>query len=211
MEHFNELAHKWENPERIERAARLAQKIRQTWGTDAPRTLFDFGSGTGLLSLHFLGELDALYAYDPSEGMRAVLAQKLALLPRDVQAKVRILSSMDEVPAGLTCESVLTSQVLHHIEDAAATVNELAALVAPGGSLTVIDFVAGNGFRHPGHHHHHDLPHHGFDPQQMAEWMTQAGLFDIESNIAYEGVHLSSEEEEEPYRLFLTIGHKPRQ
>lgn len=205
MHHFDELAHRWESPKRRERAQKLAEHIRTSWGTHTPRTLFDFGSGTGLLSLHFIDDLDHLYAYDPSEGMRDVLTHNLAKMPEATARKVSVLASMDDAPAHSSCEAVLASQVLHHIDNARETLLQLASLLAPGGSLTVIDFVAGNGFRHPGHHHH-GLPHHGFDPEQMMHWMGEAGLANMSSTIAYEGVNITDEGEEHPYRLFLATG-----
>lgn len=207
MQHFDELAQHWESPARRERAQHLAKEIRLSWGQNVPRRLLDFGTGTGLLSLHFIDEIEHLYAYDPSAGMREALAQKLSHLPESLSAKVTIVASLEELPANHECDGILISQVLHHIEDAGGTIAQLASLIKDHGTLTVIDFLAANGFRHPGAHHH-DVLHHGFTPEQMTQWMTESGLNTADTRIVFEGAHTNDAGEKEPYSLFLTLGRR---
>lgn len=207
MQFFDELAHQWDSEEHRLRASSLAGDIRKEWRSNPPATVLDFGSGTGLLSLHFIEELSALYAYDPSEGMRQTFEEKLPFLPKTLSEKVTILADLNELPKGFTCDAVLVSQVVHHIQDATGTIADLGSRVNETGSIVVIDFVAGDGFTHPGHHHQ-DLPHHGFDPQDVATWIYEAGFPQVSVRHVYEGTHISPDGHEQPYRLFMAMGSR---
>ena len=68
---------------------------------------------------------------------------------------------------------VVVHQVLHYLDDPAASLAECARVLAPGGLLLVVDFAE---HRHEAllaeHHHRHP----GFAPAIVTGWLESAGL-----------------------------------
>ncbi len=142
----------------------------------APRRLaLDAGTGDGALLDVLAPSFERVVALDRS------LAQ-LARAERRVTARgyqnVRLLgaelgdaSVRDAVGAG--ADVVMAARVLHHAPLPRATVAELAALLAPGGALVLLDYQ-----RHRDEHlreQHADV-WLGFDRDELLGWVCEAGL-----------------------------------
>src|SRR4029077_149173 len=78
MATFDEGAKDWDTPERIARAADAADAIRANVALAPTDRVVDIGAGTGLLGLALLDDIGELALADPSDGMLAVIAEKLA-------------------------------------------------------------------------------------------------------------------------------------
>jgi ubiquinone/menaquinone biosynthesis C-methylase UbiE len=70
-------------------------------------------------------------------------------------------------------DRVFSSLMLHHVQDPAAAVREAVRVLAPGGSLHLVDFVSHG---KPNRRQSHGGHRHADDPGAM---MTEAGLSDV--------------------------------
>ena len=104
------------------------------------KKVLDAGCGTGRRSRALFGRAARLTAVDSSKGMVKAAKEALALLP---QAEVLELDiEQGGLPRG-EFDAVLAVSVLHHIRNAEAAVRNLVDSMAPGGTLVIIDAVAG--------------------------------------------------------------------
>ena len=74
MNEFDIKAPNWDSdPAKVERAKRVAEVIKKTICLTKDMTAFEYGCGTGLLSLNLYPYLNNIYLADSAEGMLSVL------------------------------------------------------------------------------------------------------------------------------------------
>lgn len=105
-----------------------------------PRRILDAGGGTGELGLRLSRPGDQLTLLDPAAAMLAIAREKaqrqgIAGQCRFVQAPVEALP---DALAGEQFDLVLCHNVLEYVANPSATVRALAALLAPGGLLSLL-------------------------------------------------------------------------
>jgi ubiquinone/menaquinone biosynthesis C-methylase UbiE len=203
MSDFDEKAAEWDSPEHVERARQLADSIREHVPLTAGMHAIDIGAGTGLLGLELLADIDSVVVTDPSAGMIEVARAKIeAEGIVDAQAVIFDFPS-DDPPPGAPFDLAISMMALHHVEDTEATLRSIAAALAPGGWIGLIDLDAEDGSFHdpdqPGIHHH------GFDGETLVGLATAAGLSDAYVRI----VHELEKEDGRLYPLFLLTARKP--
>ena len=104
------------------------------------KKVLDPGCGTGRRALALFGRALKLTAADSSGGMVKVAKKVLSALP---QAEVLELDiEKGGLPPG-EYDTVIAVSVMHHIRNAEAAVRNLTDSMAPGGTLVIVDAVAG--------------------------------------------------------------------
>ncbi len=104
------------------------------------KKVLDAGCGTGRRALALFGKAAKLTAVDSSGGMVKTAKKILSALP---QAEVLELDiEKGGLPAG-EYDSVIAVSVMHHIRNGEAAVRNLKDSLAPGGTLVIVDAVAG--------------------------------------------------------------------
>jgi ubiquinone/menaquinone biosynthesis C-methylase UbiE len=78
MTTFDERARDWDTPDRIARAAEVAEVVRSAIPLAPADRLVDVGAGTGLLGLALVDDVGAVVLLDPSAGMIEVATSKLS-------------------------------------------------------------------------------------------------------------------------------------
>jgi ArsR family transcriptional regulator len=133
--------------------------------------LVDVGTGTGRMIELFAPRASQAIGIDRSSDMLRVARVKLEAA--GIQSSLR-QGDMYALPlADQSADTIVIHQVLHYAHSPATAIGEAARVLAPGGTLLVVDFAA---------HEREDLRatdahiRLGFEDEVMAGWFGSAGL-----------------------------------
>lgn len=195
---FDAAAATWDDdPTKLERARTAADAIRAVVELRRDTRLLEYGAGTGLLSQALARDVGSVIVTDPSEGMRAVLRSKVDQGLFGADAAVHDLDLDEDEPLEVQVDLVVTLMALHHTHDLARVLDGFARMVAPGGSVAIIDLEKEDGS-------FHGRPefdgHDGFDRRALGMSLDQAGFgptrfapcFSIEKNDRVYGLFLAT-------------------
>jgi ubiquinone/menaquinone biosynthesis C-methylase UbiE len=205
MTYFDERASTWDqNPMRIERAAAVAGAIRARIALSADTRALEYGCGTGLLSfaLQQGGPLGRISLADNSEGMLAVLAEKIQAAGLSAMQPLKLDLANDPLPAE-RFDLIYSLLTLHHIRETQPVLQAFYDLLAPGGWLALADLDAEDGS-------FHDEPfdgHFGFARDEMQAQLADLGF----SRIRFETVYSMTKSragQERRYDVFLATACK---
>jgi ubiquinone/menaquinone biosynthesis C-methylase UbiE len=135
----------------------------------------DVGAGTGIFSFAFVQSVrpgGKVYAVDIEQGLVDHIEEK-ATEQGMSNFVTAVLGEFTDPNLPENIDLAFINDVLHHIEDRAGYVKNLAAYLKPGGRIAVIDFRNNMG----GHRNQPELQ----TPQDLAtKWMAAAGLKPLE-------------------------------
>lgn len=175
---FDQKASTWDDdPAKVHRARVVAEAIRRTAPCSPSTRLLEYGAGTGLVSQALVDHVGPITLADPSAGMRAVMADKVAAgaLPADARIWELDLTT-DEVPTE-RFDLAITVMTLHHIHDLTPVLAGFAALLADGGHLCVVDLEEEDGSFHASDDDFDG--HDGFGRADLAAQLEAAGFTDV--------------------------------
>ncbi|MGM0385099.1 MAG: class I SAM-dependent DNA methyltransferase [Actinomycetota bacterium] len=201
MSEFDTKATGWDDHAKVARAVAVAEAIGEQVPLADVGDLFEFGCGTGLLSLALHPRPARALLTDTSEGMLDVVRGKIA---------AENLAGWEASPLDLTTtdgpehafDLVVSLLALHHVHDVPALLARFRRLLRPGGWLAISDLDDDDGQFHDTHTHRH---HDGFDRATLARWLADAGFHDVE----FATPHLLTkvvEGVERDFPLFLAVG-----
>ncbi len=206
MSHFDDLAPSFDQePRRVALAASVAQAIREAVPLRPTWRLLDYGTGTGLVALNLLPQVDEVVAVDTSRAMLDVLREKAAAA--GLEHVTTTLCDLTATPwGGPPVDVVVSSMTLHHLADVPLVLRRAVAALQPGGWIAVADLDTESGHFHrpeePGVHHH------GFDRAQIAGWLTAAGCADVTTREACRFTRPCPDGREREYTVFLAAGRR---
>jgi ArsR family transcriptional regulator len=137
------------------------------------RTVADLGCGEGYLALLLARFAAKVIAFDQSEKMLKLVAEKAAEqgVSDSLELRVGILEELDLT--GESFDAVFLSQALHHTSNPEEVLRSAAKGLQAGGRMIILDLVR----------HEHEWAREewadqwlGFDPLEIREWLVQAGL-----------------------------------
>jgi SAM-dependent methyltransferase len=154
-----------------------------------------------LLGLALLDDIGELVLAEPSDGMLAVIADKLAAadLPRVKAIKLDLVA---DPPPGDAFDLAVSFLVLHHIKDTAAALAAVRRLLRPGGRIALSDLDTEDGTFHSAEAE--GIHHQGFDRTALVELARNAGFVDVETRSS-----IQIEDEGRHYPAFLLLGRNP--
>jgi len=170
MKHFDDAAATWDdNPHRRELTRAIAAGIRANVPLQPNWRMLEYGCGTGTLSLLLAPHVQEIVAADASSGMVDQLRRKLQALP-EARVKPRLLDLTHEAPLAESFDLIVAAMTLHHVPNVAAILADLGKMLAKGGWLAIADLQLEDGSFHA------DLqvPHNGFEPENMARDIMRA-------------------------------------
>lgn len=203
---FDDRAATWDDdPEKVRRAQDAAKAIRAAVPLDGSTRLLEYGAGTGLVSQFLGSDACTVTLAEPSSGMRAVMADKIAdgTLPAD--ARVWDLDLTQGPTPDEHFDLIATVMTLHHIVDLTTVLDSFATLLSGGGHLCIVDLQSEDGS------FHRDQPefegHHGFALAELTERLEAAGFTNVQIDRCGEFAKDGT-----TYPLFLAVAevaHRP--
>lgn len=180
---FDKAAATWdEKPQRVALAAAIVATMQEVLPLSCEMAALEVGCGTGLLTCELAGQLKSVVATDTSQGMLAVLADKIATLGLD-NVEGQRLDLLDN--KGLAPESfdlIYSAMTLHHIKETFPFLAACFDHLKSGGILALADLEAEDGSFHDDMTGVH---HCGFDLEKLAALAASCGFGTIQFRTAH--------------------------
>jgi ubiquinone/menaquinone biosynthesis C-methylase UbiE len=175
---FEEMAKRYDTEERMELAKVIVKEVRPKLQNSRSKSLIDYGSGTGLISLELSDLVESILLVDSSKQMLEVAKAKISH-KGIINSKVLYSDFTQETPE-LKADIVLMSLVLLHIPDTKQILKELFKIIIDGGKLIIIDFDKTDKIKHP-------KVHNGFSHEELKKSLSEVGFTSIEMKTFYHG------------------------
>ncbi len=182
-EDFNERAATWDDdPSRVARAQAVADAIRRSGVIVGHPKTADLGAGTGLLARSLADALGPTTLVDAAEAMVEVGREALSAAGFDDWTALPADLNHEPVPGG-PYDLVISLLALHHIDDVPAMLHRLRDSLTADGRIAFADLDRDVDGAY--HAHAHDFHgYHGFDRDELAGWLTDAGFTDVAFSLA---------------------------
>jgi len=164
---FEEMAKRYDTEERMALAKVIVNEVRPELQNCQLKSLIDYGSGTGLVSLELADLVDSILLVDSSEQMLEVAKAKISH-KGIANAKVLYSDFTEDTPE-LKADIVLLSLVLLHIPDTKKILQELFTVLNHNGKLIIIDFDKNDKINHP-------KVHNGFSHDELKKSLAEVGF-----------------------------------
>lgn len=200
---FNNVAKKWDNKRRIERAKIISDEIKNNIVKEENKSVLEFGCGTGLISFNLVDYFNKITLIDNSEEMIKVVDNKIKTF--NINNMKSICCDLENYNISENYDVVYTSMVLHHIVNVEDIIRRFYSLLNNKGELCIIDLNKEDGRFHEEEKDFNG--HNGFSQIELKEVLSQVGFSNIKSYTFYNGVKDVNKEKVE-YSLFIMIGKK---
>ncbi len=203
MSEFDKKAADWDSdPQKVDRAQRVAEAIVGQVPATPRMTVFEYGCGTGLLGFALQPHVAHVTLADNSQAMLAVLRKKIESSGIRNMTPVRLDLASDPLPDA-RYDLVCTLMTLHHIPDTDGLLRDLHALLRTPGFLCVSDLDQEDGsFHGPG-----AGVHKGFDRLELAEKLDRAGFRKVRMTTACE-ITKATSAGTRAFPVFLAVAEK---
>jgi ubiquinone/menaquinone biosynthesis C-methylase UbiE len=193
---FDERAATWDDEPTVARARAVAGIIADAVPLGGATRLLEYGAGTGLAAQFLAPHVGSVTLADPSAGMRAVAAEKVASGVLPAETRVWDLNLDDNEPPAEQFDLIVTVLALHHVADVPQVLAKLAGMLSAAGRLCIVDLEAEDG----SFHGDMDGVAHGFAEATLTADLTAAGMTCDYRRGVYE-----IDKEGQPYPLFLAV------
>lgn len=164
---FEEMAKRYDTEERKELANIIAKEVRTELENSKSKSLIDYGSGTGLVSLQLSDLLHSIFLVDSSKQMLEIAEAKITQL--GITNTTVFHSDFTQEFPELKADIVLMSLVLLHIPDTYKIVQTIFNIINDGGKLIIIDFDKNEKVNHP-------KVHNGFKHSDLRKILAEVGF-----------------------------------
>lgn len=175
---FEEMAKRYDTEERMALANVIVREVRQELKNSQSKSLIDYGSGTGLVSLDLTDLVESVLLVDSSKQMLEVAEAKIS--HREISNSKVLYADFTHENAELKADIILLSLVLLHIPDTNKILQELFNILNDGGKLLIVDFDKNENIHHP-------KVHNGFSHEDLKQKLSQVGFHSVEIKTFYRG------------------------
>ena len=205
--YFDAAAATWDdNPRRIEMAKAIVGAVRESVALSHEMDVFDYGCGTGLLSLLLSSQVRRVTGADNSAGMIQALRNKVARSTQNNIEAVLLDLEQDPAPSG-RYHMVVSGMAMHHIADVRKIINAFHELLLPGGYLCIADLDSEPGVFHDAKAGA-TVRHLGFKREAVVAIMAEAGFSGLKAVTAYTIRKTIPDGTERDFPVFLVAGRK---
>lgn len=196
---FDLNAAEWDNnPMRVELVKNIVSHVRTTVYLNKEMSLFEYGAGTGLISVMLSGEVKDILMADTSEGMLKVLNEKI--VKNNLQNLKAIRYDLETTPAlDERFDVIIASMVLHHIVDTGTVISRFHSMLKAGGVLLIADLLTEDGSFHGPDF----TGHKGFAVSELSAQVEQCGLTFLEAPVVYKMQRTAQNGTVRHYPVFL--------
>jgi len=204
MNEFDIKALTWDdNPLFIERSKHIADKIREHVSLNKEMEGFEYGCGTGLISFNLMPYLKSITLADSSDGMLAVLIEKIHKHGITTMNVLKTDLITDKIPDH-EFDIIYTALTLHHIADVETILKRFYTMLKKSAFLCIADLDTEDGSFHGP-----DFKGHlGFDRNEMENLFKEAGFKNIKVETCYTIKRLNEQNQNVAYPVFLMTGEK---
>lgn len=204
MSEFDEKAATWdENPDRVERAVKIADYVKTHVDLSSVQKALEYGSGTGLLSFALKDILPDITMMDASIEMIKVARQKV-----EAQGASHLhplhYDLMEQSLPEERYDLIFILLTLHHIDDYVGFIERSEQLLNPGGQLVIIDLEKEDGTFHDGPFQGHK----GFERAHLETKLKDGGFSIQHYGVCYEIEKEQEDGSKRPFPLFMLAGKK---
>ena len=171
-EYFDTVAPQWDAMRRRFFGDGVRKAAIEAAGVGPGMLVADVGTGTGFLAEHALDAGARVVGIDFSEAMLAEVRARFGGRLFEGRRGDTAALPMERAEA----DAVLGNMVLHHADDPAAAIREMARILKPGGRLVITDADTHTHEWLRTEQHDRWL---GFDRADIRRWFEQAGLDDV--------------------------------
>ena len=175
---FEQIAKRYDTEERIELAKVIVNEVRPELRNSQSKSLIDYGSGTGLISLELSDLVHSILLVDSSKQMLEVAKAKISR--KGIANAKTLYSDFTQETPELKADIVLMSLVLLHIPDTNKILKELFGILNDGGKLIIIDFDKNDKIQHP-------KVHNGFSHEELKKRLSDIGFKSTEMKTFFHG------------------------
>lgn len=175
---FEQIAKRYDTEERIELAKVIVNEVRPELRNSQSKSLIDYGSGTGLISLELSDLVHSILLVDSSKQMLEVAKAKISR--KGIANAKTLYSDFTQETSELKADIVLMSLVLLHIPDTNKILQELFGILNDGGKLIIIDFDKNDKIQHP-------KVHNGFSHEELKKRLSDIGFKSTEMKTFFHG------------------------
>lgn len=177
QDYFREHAADWDRIRKLYVSDTAVEgAVAAAFGGQPLRMLVDLGTGTGRMLEVLSGRYQRGLGLDVNQSMLAYAASRLKTAGL-THAEVRHGDIYNVALPDGAADGVVIHQVLHYLSEPAHAIREAARILAPGGQLVIVDF-APHGLEELREQHAHERL--GFEAEQVAAWLAETGLSDVE-------------------------------
>jgi ubiquinone/menaquinone biosynthesis C-methylase UbiE len=193
---FEGMAKKYDTAERMALARIVAKEVRTELQQCQSKSLMDYGSGTGLVSLELAEGVDSVLLVDSSKGMLEAAEAKIAL--RGIRNAKVLHSDFTQIKGDGKADVILLSLVLLHIPDTPKILEELYGILPEGGKLIIVDFDKNEHVDHP-------KIHNGFTHDGLIGSLKEAGFHSATIRTFHHGTRIFAGQDAS---MFIAAGIK---
>ena len=179
VDHFAHKSKSWDmSSKRVQNAKGIAELIVKNIKLNKSMELMDFGAGTGLLSYFVAPFVKKIVAVDNSPSMLVEFENKCDEFSCETEVIEKDLSSetLDR-----KFDGVISSMTIHHLEDTAALLSKLYAMLHDGGFVAIADLDSEDGSFHGDNV---GVFHYGFDRDILENIAKETGFKEIKFDLA---------------------------
>ncbi len=201
MSRFDEIAKVWDaKPRRLEGARLVFEAIKSKININKNWIVADYGTGTGLLLIHFQPFVKKLFGFDNSESMLKMLDKKVK--EASIKNVSRVLHDADKENLPENKFDLFVSRMtLHHISDVQNVLKQAYKSLKFGGKLAIADLETEDGTFHS--EPNESIKHFGFNKFEFVEMLKNAGFKNINCETIF-----SIDKGIKKYPVFLAYAEK---
>jgi len=202
--YFDHVSATWDEMRASFFSEKLREKALEAAGPGVGTLAADLGAGTGFMTEGLLKKGVRVIAVDQSQAMLDLLARKLSEF-RGLECRLGDAGRLP-IEDGLV-DSVFANMYLHHVEDPAEAIKEMARILKPGGILVITDLDEHDFEFLRVEQHDRWL---GFVREQVSAWLEEAGLKDASVTCASENCCSDSKDSDQSAQIsiFIARGRK---